>query len=290
MTGLATRRGPTGMLPSGRTSIALALSGILAAGAAAAVVAAACAASRSAGGPSEQPHTTDSGHTSVPADRVAGWRADLATLVTARESIHPDPWFNVPRDEYVAAVDAVAARVPELTDNELMVEATRLAAMPTWGGRDGRGGIYPWFEGGFTTHMYPLRLYRFADGVFVVDALDPYEDLVGGEVVALAGRPIEDVLAAVEPLVARDNEQALITHAPRYLLVAEVLEGLGVVAGTDRAGLPADDRAAPAGAAHLGGLLRRPRPGAGGDPGRGLNKREAAAACDSRVRCASEPR
>ena len=76
--------------------------------------------------------------------RTAGWRADLETLVTARESNHPDPWHGIDRASYVAEVDAVAARVPELNDDELLVEITRLAAMPTWNGRDGHGGIHPW--------------------------------------------------------------------------------------------------------------------------------------------------
>lgn len=168
--------------------------------------------------------------------RTAGWRADLERLVTAREEIHPDPWHGIARAEYVAAVEDVAARVPELSDDELLVEITRLAAMPTWAGRDGHGGIYPWGEGSYGVHMYPLRLYWFSDGVFVVDALPPHTDLIGARVVAVNGHTADHVAAAVEPLVPRDNEQQVLTHAPPLMLAAEVLHGLGLI----------DDAAAPA--------------------------------------------
>jgi hypothetical protein len=84
--------------------------------------------------------------------------------------------------------------------------------------------------------MYPLRLYWFSDGFFVVDALSPHTDLIGAEVTAVNGRAVDAVAAAVEPLVPRDNEQQVLTHAPPLMLAAEVLHGLGL----------ADDAAAPA--------------------------------------------
>jgi len=75
-------------------------------------------------------------------DRVAGWRADIDGLLTARESTHPDPWHGMGRADWVAAADAVKARIPELTDDGALVELVRLAAMPGWTGRDGHTGIF----------------------------------------------------------------------------------------------------------------------------------------------------
>jgi hypothetical protein len=161
--------------------------------------------------------------------RTEGWRTDLEMLVNARESNHPDPWHGIDREAYVAEVDAVAARVPKLSDSELLVEITRLAAMPTWNGRDGHGGIYPWGEGTFGTHLYPLRLWHFSDGLFVTDALPPYGDVIGSRVEQINGGNIDEILDAVAPLVPRDNEQQVLSHGPRLLVTAEVLHGLGFV-------------------------------------------------------------
>jgi len=183
----------------------------------------------SMGAPSASPTAGDA--------RTTGWRSDLELLISERERIHPDPWHGVDRAECVAAVGAVSARVPDLDDDELLVEITRLAAMPTWAGRDGHGGIHPWGEDAYGVHLYPLRLYRFSDGLFVTDALPPHVEHIGARISHVNGRPVEDVLEAVAPLVPRDNEQQVLSHGPRQMLAAEVLHGLGFI---DDPGEPVD--------------------------------------------------
>lgn len=75
----------------------------------------------------------------------------------------------------------------------------------------------------------PLRLWFFADGLYVVDALPPYEGLIGSRIDGLAGHGLADVTAAITPLVPRDNDQTVTLLMPRYLLIPEVLHGLGII-------------------------------------------------------------
>ncbi len=180
--------------------------------------------------PTPGPTPAASPRSSLPVDpRTAGWRSDLETLISAREEIHPNPWHSISRDEYVAEVDTVIARITELNDDELFVELTRLAALPNSFGRDGHGGTYPWGEGEYGASMYPLRLYWFSDGVFVTDAVAEHRDLVGARVDSIAGHDIDELLNAIEPLVSRDNDQQVLSSSPLFLLVANILHGLGFV-------------------------------------------------------------
>jgi hypothetical protein len=160
-------------------------------------------------------------------DRVAGWRADIDGLLTARESTHPDPWHGMARADWVVAADAVKARIPEMTDDQALVELVRLAAMPGWTGRDGHTGIF--LTPGSGVHPYPIRLWQFSDGLVITAARAPYEDLVGSRVTAIGGHPINDVIRLVEPLSPRDNPSTLLAFAPRYAGVSELLSGLGVI-------------------------------------------------------------
>ncbi len=159
--------------------------------------------------------------------RTDGWRADIDALLVAREQIHPDPWHGISRAQYVAAADAVKARIPTLSDDQALVELVRLAAMPGWAGRDGHTGMFP-FTADSATHEFPIRLWQFRDGLFITTARAPYEDLVGARIVAIDGRPIADVLDLVEPLSPRDNPSNLLAYAPLYLRVSELLTGLGI--------------------------------------------------------------
>ena len=162
------------------------------------------------------------------ATAVGGFRADVEAMLQARDTIHPDGWFGMDRAEWIAAADEVAARAETLSDDQRLVELVRLAAMPTWNGRDGHSGIWP-FTPDDGTHLYPVRWWRFPEGLVITAARAPYEDLVGARVEAIGGRPIDEVLALVEPLAPRDNPSNLLAFSTLYLRVSELLAGLGVI-------------------------------------------------------------
>jgi hypothetical protein len=155
---------------------------------------------------------------STPAD-------DVRELGRSIEQIHPDPFRSVSRQRFESEVSTLARRAPTLSDDELLVGLMRVIAL--LGPRNGHTGLFPGDPAHVRElHFYPLRLYAFADGLYVVDASDP--SLVRDRLVAVEGIPIETVLGRVEPLVPRDNPSNLRGLAPHFLLSAEVLDGLGI--------------------------------------------------------------
>jgi hypothetical protein len=156
---------------------------------------------------------------------------DVAVLLDGIERIHPDPWHSVSEADFRAAADDLADRYAELEPDERLVELMRLLAL--LGERDGHSGIFPLDpEHDAELSLLPVRLYDFADGMVVVAAIER-PDLVGARVDAIAGVPVEEVRALVEPLVPRDNASSRRARVPQFMLVAEVLHGLGVTASPD---------------------------------------------------------
>jgi hypothetical protein len=43
--------------------------------------------------------------------------------------------------------------------------------------------------------------------VFVIAAAEAYRQLIGAQVLSVDGHPVDDVLAAIEALISRDNHQ-----------------------------------------------------------------------------------
>jgi hypothetical protein len=161
-------------------------------------------------------------------DRVAGWRGDLARLVPGMDGIHPDLDHGTPIASLEAAVATVSEQVPTATDDELMVGVLRIVAMVSAEGCDGHTGAFIWGTGGYAVDSLPLRLWLFEDEAVIVDALVPHVDLVGARVDSIEGTPIVEVLAALDPLIPRDNAQTVRLLTPRYLLIPQVLRGLGI--------------------------------------------------------------
>jgi peptidase S41-like protein len=153
--------------------------------------------------------------------------ADVRDLGAAIEQIHPNPFRSISKQRFEAEVDDLARRAASISRDELLVGVLRIIA--SLGPRNGHTGLFPGDPGNVRPlHLYPIRLYRFADGVFVVDARD--KELVGARLVAIEGAPAERVFQLVDPLVPHDNASNVRGMAPHYVLTAEVLHGLGIAA------------------------------------------------------------
>jgi hypothetical protein len=167
--------------------------------------------------------------------RADGWRADIAALVPGMAAIHPDLTHGTSRAELDGAAAALATTVDTASDDELMVGVLRIVALVSRAGCDAHTGAYVWGSGTYPVESLPLRLWLFprddgeaGDDVVIVDALPPYADLVGSRIDSVDGHSIAEVLAAIDPIVPRDNRQTVRLLTPRFLLIPQVLRGLGL--------------------------------------------------------------
>ena len=166
--------------------------------------------------------------TTVPsgADAVAaGRRADLDQLVERLIDLHPNPFLDEGEAAFRARVDALAARAGELTDAGFLVGVMELMGHRD---RDGHSGAWAMAQTGERLHAMPIWLWDFPDGLRIIAARAPYEDLVGARVTAVGGTPLAEARAAVAPLVPRDNDSTLKANLPIYLTLPEVLAERGV--------------------------------------------------------------
>jgi hypothetical protein len=154
---------------------------------------------------------------------MSGSTSDASLLAAAIDAQHPDPYRYVSRDAFLreaARLDALGSNTPRA----LAVELMRMIAL--LGPRNGHTAIYP------IDDLYPLGLYEFEDGVFVIAA---DRDLFGTELVAIDGVDIGEILGAVTPLVAYDNEWTIRARRPSFVVHPSVLSGLGLGAADRRA-------------------------------------------------------
>jgi hypothetical protein len=151
--------------------------------------------------------------------------SDIRNLVTELEQRHPNPYHAVSREDFNRAADELASRAPALTRDQQVVGVMRLLAL--LGERDGHSGIHPLSPiPGQRLTAYPLRLYRFPEGLFVAQAED--RALVGARVAGIGGVSAEEVEARVRPLITRDNDWTVLDRIPNFVVCAEVLGGLGI--------------------------------------------------------------
>jgi tetratricopeptide (TPR) repeat protein len=162
------------------------------------------------------------------ANRDAGWRADLRLLAREVKRRAWSPFRTLPEADFDAAVAELDRAIPELDDDGVLVGLMRLVARLDDGhafvqypGDDPRGH-----------QSLPLQLYRFEEGMFVIAADERHSGLLGAELLAIGGQPADRALAAVDPLISRDNQWWPRHLAPALLRQAPVLRGLGLAPAT----------------------------------------------------------
>ena len=144
--------------------------------------------------------------------------------------IHPNPFHATREAAFQKATDDLAARAPTLSPDQLLVELMRFTNL--LGERDGHSGIFPLDSAHRRVlHVFPLYLYKFSDGLFVVEA-PGHSSLVGSKLLAIDGVSAEGLEQQVRPLVPRDNEATRTDRFMSFMLTAEVLHGLGLRGGT----------------------------------------------------------
>jgi tetratricopeptide (TPR) repeat protein len=143
--------------------------------------------------------------------RVDGWRADLGTL--RREIGRRVPCREVLDTGFDAAADDLDRAIPDLDDVRIVVGMWRLLR------RLGDGHAYLDTGDAFPAwrRCLPVWFYLFDEGLFIPQVDPRHRQLLGAQVLAVDGRPVPEVLAALDPLLTRDNDYGPATSAPVWL-------------------------------------------------------------------------
>ena len=165
--------------------------------------------------------------------RDEGWRADLAFLAREIKRRAYAPFREISEPEFDAAVARLAEDVPGLSDFQILAGMMRL--LRPLG--DGHAFVLPAQDGKDAQLALPVKFYRFTEGLFVTAASEACRQLVGAQVLSVDGHPVDEVLAAVEPLISRDNDQQVTWIGPEMLRWTPLIHALGLISDAGQATL-----------------------------------------------------
>ena len=160
----------------------------------------------------------------------AEWRADLLHFAEQMPQVHVDLYHTVSRGQFEHAVWDLYRRLPELEDHEVTVELARIVAMI--GDGHTRLWLTPNDANGF--HQVPILLYWLDDGLYVLGITEQHSRATGGRVVRIGNVDVEEARERVRNVVHRDNEMQIVSIAPRYLAIPEVLHALRITDSVDQ--------------------------------------------------------
>ncbi|MEJ2084601.1 MAG: tetratricopeptide repeat protein [Acidobacteriota bacterium] len=154
---------------------------------------------------------------------AAQWREDLAYLVDMLERVHPNLYARIDREIFADEARAIHEEIPELSPVEITVRLMQLVALV----QDGHTSLEPLDPAGFG-RWFPVRFYRFSDGIFVTAVAAEHGTAAGARVTRIGSLPAEEAWQRTATLRGSDNAFGSANSAAFYLSSAAALRALGV--------------------------------------------------------------
>ncbi len=161
--------------------------------------------------------------------RDKNWQQDISYLARELPRVHVDGLTSTSASAWNAAATRLQAAVPRLTNGQVIVGMSSMVAMlhddETW-------LLLP------PSPVFPFAGQWIGNGLYLIAAPAADRKLLGGQLIAINGHPIGDVLARIrpeidyqDPGVARASEigwDDISTQSPGYLNNADLLHWLGL--------------------------------------------------------------
>ena len=158
------------------------------------------------------------------------WAGDVAVIARELPARHPDAFFRLPRARWDSATAATARRMPSLTRPQALVALLELVALV----HDGHTTINPLFDRAAGVRYYPIELHQFDDGLFIRSAAPAHAALAGARVLRIGRVSADSALAAIARVIPHENDWWVRGWGGQFLVLAELLDGLGLVADMER--------------------------------------------------------
>ena len=156
------------------------------------------------------------------------WREDLQfavdTFLPRDRSFSPEA-----RQQFRIAIAELQRTVDRKTDDQIIVELAKAVALA----KNAHTRLYL-LRNRSELRRYPIRVWWFADGLYVVRATPEYSELLGTKLLTIGGRSVEQVKREVAPLFAGNASWR--TYMSAYTMTSpDVLIGLGLSASDGKA-------------------------------------------------------
>ena len=151
------------------------------------------------------------------------YEEDLNYIIDRVEKVHPIPFHWIDEKLFYDKAAKLRASLDELTPDEISLEMMDLLATL----KDGHTELAPKGEYGLNA-WFPVRFYRFEDGIFITSAPKKYSHIVGGKVLKIGGKDAVVVQERAATFTATENPFG-IKEEVFLMSNAKLLAALGLI-------------------------------------------------------------
>ncbi len=171
-------------------------------------------------------------------ERIVGWSSDIDSLLVYIQRYHYVYSKESLPKKLIAKAKKLRNSMLNYSDERMLIEMEKLMYYL----RDGHSYVLPFFARKATTFLLPLHFYLFEDGVFIIDAAEQYQNLIGSKVISFNGISVKKLINDMHCYVHQDNSNTVKWFAPTLLRIRGVHELYDLPSGAKHISLKLKDR------------------------------------------------
>ncbi len=154
-------------------------------------------------------------------DRNEKWISDIDYLEETLPKMHKNLYFKKDKAFFKGSLEALKKKVPKYTDNDINYEMSRIVSE--------MGDTHTCVNLS-VEKMYPISLFWYDEGIYIVDANERYKELLYSKVISLNEIPIEEVANAFKGVFfSGANENWFKNQVMYYMISEELLKFVGII-------------------------------------------------------------
>jgi len=150
----------------------------------------------------------------------AQWREDVAFFGKELAARHNNLFFHLSRADFERQIRDLSDAAATVSDIEMKAGLLRIMASV--------GDAHSWIEPFPASRQLELRVRRFPEGWYGIEASGEMADAVGARLVSVAGVPAEEAVRRLLPFVAQQNPIQTEQAQANLLIVPRALEAAGL--------------------------------------------------------------
>lgn len=162
--------------------------------------------------PSEDSYKADS--------RDEMWINDISYIEEKLPKVHKDLYFDITPKEFQSQMNDLKTKVSSYSDEEIQIELSKIIASV--------GDTHTGFSIS-SELVYPFELHWFDEGIYIMNTVKEYEELLYGKIITIDGKKIEAVAESIKPMLKGANESWFKTQIVYYLSMPNVLKYFDIV-------------------------------------------------------------
>lgn len=153
---------------------------------------------------------------------VEVWKQDIEFYKSELEKNHIDLYNTISKEVFEEEINQIKSKVNSKSDTEIILDLMRLT-------RKIGDGHTSFSLGGLETHLFPIEVF-YVDGDWrVIKVSEEHKHLLGKKLVQIDDQAIATVVKEVSQVAQYvENQHSEIVRTGDYMMIAELLNGLGL--------------------------------------------------------------